>query len=182
MRSREILLVVLVVAIALISGLVGLILGRSSVQPQQAAAPVTVGGGVQVASGTTRLFSDPQKSNLAFEIEAGRVYQGAVQQGQTILFFDGTTIFRGASSAGEKLFTISGDRVFVGGNTNGPIAYTVARGRVFEGTDKGPIIYTIEGERMFAGANTTGNIVFQANQQLSGNIQFLLPVLADRRF
>ncbi len=182
MRSREILLVVLVVAIALGSGLIGLYLGRSSVQ--QAAAPTGPSvGGAPVAAGTTRLYSDPQKSNLAYEIDSnGRVYQGTVQQGQAILFFDGKTVFRGANSTGEKLFTVSGNRIYVGGSTNGPVAYTVQNGRVYEGTEKGPVIYTIEGERMFQGANTTGDIVFQANKALTGNVQFLLPILADRRF
>ncbi len=173
MKGRVILVAVLVVTIALV--------GCTAQQAAQPAGPAV--GGQQVAAGSTRLYSDPQKSNLVYEIDAnGRVYQGTVQQGQTILFFDGTTIFRGANSTGEKLFTVEGDRIFVGGSSAGPIAYTVQNGRVFEGDEKGPVVYTIEGERMFAGPNTTGNIVFQANQDLAGNVQFLLPILADQRF
>ncbi len=173
MKARVILFAMLVVALVLV--------GCAQAQPaQQGQAPVQ---GEAVAAGTTRLFSDPQKSNLAYEIDSnGRVYQGTVQQGQAILFFDGKTVFRGANSTGEKLFTVSGNRIYVGGSTNGPVAYTVQNGRVYEGTEKGPVIYTIEGERMFQGANTTGDIVFQANKALTGNVQFLLPILADQRF
>lgn len=181
MQGREILLVVLVVAIALGSGLIGLYLGRTSVQ--QASVPSQAVGGVDVATGGTRLFDTPQKTNLLYEIDnSGRVYQGSVSQGQTILFFDGVRIYRGANSTGEILFTIEGDRIFVGANTTGPLAYTVKDGRVFEGNETGPVIYTIEGDRLFAGPDTTGDIMFQANKELSGNIRFLLPVLADRRF
>jgi hypothetical protein len=94
MKSREILLVVLIVAIALGSGLIGLYLGRSSVQ--QAAAPPAeqaIEPGEPVAAGKVRLFGDAQKTNLAFEIENNRVYQGTVSQGQPVLFFNGTTVF-----------------------------------------------------------------------------------------
>ncbi|MFQ5854958.1 MAG: hypothetical protein ACE5LU_04860 [Anaerolineae bacterium] len=174
MKARVILLAVLVVAITLVG----------CVQPQPAAQKEGGAvGGEPVAAGTTRLFSDPQKSNLVYEIEpSGKVFQGSVSQGQTILFFDGRTIFRGASSSGEKLFAVDGARIFVGGSTSGPLAYTVQDGRIFEGSDTGPIIYNWQGERLFQGANPTGDIVFQANRNLEGNVLFLLPILADQRF
>jgi hypothetical protein len=35
---------------------------------------------------------------------------------------------------------------------------------------------------MFVGANTSGDVAFAANQDLTGNIQFVLPVLADVRY
>jgi len=183
MRSREILLVVLVVAIALGSGLIGLYLGRSSVQ--QAAAPAVSVTGASVSAGQVRLWTNAQKSgDPTFTIDStGKVYQGTVQTGQAILFFDGTTIFRGASSTGEKLFTVSGDTIYTGGSTNGPAAYTVTGNKVYEGKGtQGTILYNIDGERLRAGANTTGNLVFQANKALTGNVLFLLPVLADHRF
>jgi len=184
MRSREILLVVLVVAIALGSGLIGLYLGRNSAQ--QAAAPaVTVGGAQSVSAGQVRLWTDAQKSgDPTFTVDSnGRVYQGTVQTGQAILFFDGSTVFRGANSTGEKLFTVGGETIFVGGNTNGPAAYTVTGNKVYEGKGtQGAILYNIDGERLREGANATGSLVFQANTALSGNAQFLLPILADRRF
>jgi hypothetical protein len=138
--------------------------------------------GQEVAGGSVRLFSDPQQTNLAFEVQNGRVYQGSVSQGQTVLFFDGQRVYRGANSTGEILFNVVGERIFVGPNATGPIAYTVENGRVFEGTDKGPIIYNIDRDRLYRGANPTGAIVFESNANLSGAIQFLLPILADRRF
>ena len=184
MRSREILLVVLVVAIALGSGLIGLYLGRNSAQ--QAAAPaVTVGGAQSVSAGQVRLWTNAQKTGEpAFTVDSnGRVYQGTVQTGQAILFFDGTTVFRGASSTGERIFTVSGETIYVGGNTNGPAAYTVSGDRIYEGKGtQGAVLYNINGERLREGPNTNGNLVFQANANLSGNVRFLLPILADRRF
>ncbi|MFQ5593954.1 MAG: hypothetical protein ACE5HA_07365 [Anaerolineae bacterium] len=177
MKGRNILSgLILLVAVAL--------MGCSQL-PTQLVPAAPAGQSVQgeeVARSGVRLFSDPQKTNLAFEIQNGRVYQGSVSQGQTILFFNGQRVYRGANTTGEILFTVSGNRIFVGANTTGPIAYTVQNGRVFEGTDKGPIIYTIRGDRLFQGPNTTGAIVFEANANLTGTIQFLLPILADRRF
>lgn len=153
--------------------------------PTQLVPPAPAGEAVQgqtVAGHSIRLFSDTRKTDLAYEVQNGRVYQGAVSRGQTILFFNGQRVYRGGNTTGEILFTVSGNRIFVGANTTGPIAYTVQNGRVYEGTDKGPIVYTIEGERLFQGRNTTGSIVFQASSALTGDIQFLLPILADRRF
>ncbi|RME46823.1 MAG: hypothetical protein D6791_07330 [Chloroflexi bacterium] len=138
--------------------------------------------GQEVGRRSVRLFSDPRKSHLAFEVENGRVYLGPVSRGQTILFFDGRRVFRGANRKGEILFTVSGNRIYAGPNTTGPIAYTVRNGRVFEGTERGPIVYNIRGDRLFRGPNATGRIVFEGNSRLSGSIQFLLPILADRRF
>jgi hypothetical protein len=183
MKGREILLVILVVSIALGSGLIGLYLGRSSARQEAMATGQTVGGQA-VATGTTRLYDDANKSNLQYEIDSnGRVYMGTVQQGQTILFFDGSTIFRGANSTGEKLFTVGGDTLFVGGNTNGPAAYTVKNSKVYEGQGtQGAILYNVDGERLRLGANATGDLVFQANKDLAGDVLFLLPVLADQRF
>lgn len=176
MKGRVLLLAALIVAVALVG---------CNQLPQQAVPAAPAGeavSGQAVATGSVRLFDTPQKDNLLYEIENNRVYQGPVSQGQTILFFDGTTIFRGANITGEKLFTVEGSRIFVGPNTTGPLAYTVENGRVFEGDTTGPVIYTIEGDRLFAGPNTTGEIVFQANKELSGNVQFLLPILAEQRF
>lgn len=187
MKSREILLVVLVVAIALGSGLIGLYLGRSSVQ-QQAAAPApdqeAIQEGSAVSAGTTRLFKDAQKTDLAYEIENNRVYQGTVSQGQSVLYFNGTTIFRGANEAGEKLFTVSGDRIFPGPQAGGQPAYTITNNRVREGDENGRILYTIDGERMFLGPNADpSQIVFASNTDLTqGNVKYLLPILADQRF
>ncbi len=177
MKGRNILLaLVLLVAVAVVG---------CSQLPTQLVPPAPAGQAVEgqeVARSSVRLFSDSRKVNLAFEIENGRIYQGTVSRGQTVLFFNGRRVYRGANTTGEILFTVSGKRVFAGPNTTGPIAYTVENGRVFEGTDKGPIIYTIRGDRMYRGPNTTGPIVFEANRNLTGSIQFLLPILADRRF
>jgi hypothetical protein len=182
MKSREILLVVLVVAIALVSGLIGLWLGRSQAQQAMMAPSGPAVSGQEVASAKVRLFGDPQKQNLLYEIDMGRVYQGTVQQGQAILFFDGQRVYRGANTTGEILFTVEGDRIFAGPNTTAPLAYTVNNNRVFEGNSKGPIIYTIEGDRVYRGPNPTGEIVFDSNVNLDGNVRFLLPILADQAF
>jgi len=110
-----------------------------------------------------------------YAIESGRVYW----QGETILFFNGRRVFRGANATGRILFTVENGRIFAGENAAGSLAYTVANGRVYKGDKIGPVIYTIQGERVFRGANTTGKIVLQANRELAGNVQFLLPILAD---
>lgn len=181
-KTRVVLLIGLISVIALGSALVGVWVGRSGAAQTamiNEGSPVV---GQPVGGGSTRLFSDPRKTNLVFEVESGRVYRGPVSQGQTILFFDGRRIYRGANTTGEILFAVSGGRIFVGPNTTGPIAYTVRNGRIFEGTEKGPIAYTVRGDRLFRGSNATGPIVFEANRSLSGSIQFLLPILADRRF
>ncbi len=183
MKSREILLVVLVVAIALGSGLIGLYLGRSSVQ--QAAAPGTTAPveGQTVSVAANRLFSEAGKQNLAYEIQAdGRVYPGPSQSTDAILFFDGQSIYRGASATGEKLFTVEGNSIFVGASTTGPRAYTVENGKIYEGSTTGPVLYNIAGDKLYQGASTTGDLVFQANQPLTGDVQFLLPILAEERF
>ena len=185
MKGREVLLVVLVVAIALGSGLIGLYLGRSSVQSQLAASESPVGGGQQVAAVNVRLWDNPQMTGaVKFEIESsGRVYQGTAQTGTPILFFDGTKIYRGASSTGEILFTVEGNVIHVGASSGGPAAYTIESGKVYEGQGtQGSILYNIEGNRMYEGATPTGNLVFQSNQELTGNVQFLLPILADGRY
>lgn len=183
MKGREVLLVVLLmVTIVLGGGLVGLWLGRSTA-PETA---MTIEGptvdGQEVGRRSIRLFADPRRSNLAYEIQGSRVYRGAVYRGQRILYFNGRRIYRGANPTGEILFTVIGNRIYVGPNATGALAYTVANGRVWEGSQTGPIIYTIQGERLYQGPNTTGNIVFQANRPLSGDVQFLLPILADKRF
>ncbi len=185
MKGREVILVVLVVAIALGSGLIGLYLGRSSVQTQIAASGGPVGGGQQVAAGSIRLWDNPQMTgDVKFEIEAnGRVYQGTVQTGQPILFFDGTTIYRGPNNTGEKLFTVEGNVIHVGGSSSGPAAYTIENNKIYEGQGtQGAILYNIDGSRMYEGANPTGNLVFQANQELTGDVVFILPILADQRY
>lgn len=176
MSRKVVLLIILLTAIAVMS---------CNQLPTQVVPPAPAGeavGGEEIASRSVRLFSDPQKINLAFEFENGRVYRGPVSRGQTILYFDGRRIFRGSNATGEILFTVSGNRIFVGPNTTGALAYTVANGRVYEGSRTGPIVYTIEGDRLFRGPNTTGDIVLQANRELSGNVRFLLPILADQRF
>ncbi|MFQ5859084.1 MAG: hypothetical protein ACE5LU_26090 [Anaerolineae bacterium] len=183
MKSRDILFISLVVAIALGGALVGLWIGRSgAVQTAMVVESPTVVG-EEAAVRRTRLFRGPNATgDLMYEVDGSRVYVGARSRGQTILFFDGRRIYRGANRTGEILFTVSGERIFVGPNTKGSIAYTVKNGRVFEGVDKGPIIYTIRGSRMFRGPNATGAIVMNANTNLVGSIQYLLPILADRRF
>jgi hypothetical protein len=139
--------------------------------------------GQAVATGTTRLYSDANMANLAFEIDGSRIYQGTVQQGQAILFFDGTTVFRGANSTGEKLFTVDNDKIYVGGSTAGPVAYTLDGEKVYEGSGtQGTILYNIDSERLFKGASTTGEVVFQGNKDLAGDVVPLLPILADERF
>lgn len=184
MKSREIMLVVLVVAIALGSGLIGLYLGRSSVQ--QAAAPVSeqaVAGGEPVAAGETRLFADAQKTNLAYAIQGQRVYQGSVSQNQVVLYFNGTTVFRGASESGEKLYTVKNGGIYEGAQASGEPVWTIENGRIHEGRANGPTVYTIEGDRLFQGPQANpSQIVFASNTDLTGNVQFLLPILATQRF
>lgn len=175
-KGHIVLLIVLATAIAL----VGCNALPEEMVPASSAGPAIEGQ--PIAAAAVRLYDTPQKSNLLYEIQGNRVYSGAVSQGQTILYFDGRRIFRGANTTGEILFTVSGNRIFVGPNTTGPLAYTVSNGRVYEGSENGPVLYTIQGERVFRGANTTGDIVFQANVPLTGSVQFLIPVLADRRF
>ncbi|MFQ5342063.1 MAG: hypothetical protein ACE5F6_11015 [Anaerolineae bacterium] len=174
MKARVILVAVLVVAVALV--------GCTQAQKAPESAKVS---GSSVSAGQTRLWTDAQKSgDPTFTVDSnGKVYQGTVQTGQAILFFDGSTVFRGANSTGEKLFTVGGETIFVGGNTNGPAAYTVTGNKVYEGKGtQGAILYNIDGERLREGANATGSLVFQANTNLTGSVQFLLPILADRRF
>ncbi|MBS1251357.1 MAG: hypothetical protein MAG451_00390 [Anaerolineales bacterium] len=184
MKSREILLVVLVVAIALGSGLIGLYLGRSSVQ--QAAAPSAeqaIELGEPVAAGKVRLFGNAQKTNLAFEIENNRVYQGTVSQGQPVLFFNNTTVFRGANESGEKLFTVKDGAIYEGAQASGAPVWTIDGERVHEGTANGPTVYVIQGDRFFQGATADGSqVVFAANTDLTGSVRFLLPILATQRY
>jgi len=180
MKGRKVLWIVLVLASIALLGLAGC-------QGQQAAAPKTseqAVSGQSVSFGNVRLFSDPQKSNLVYEIDGNRVYQGTVQQGKTILFSDGKRVYRGANTTGEILFTIDGGRIFAGANTSAPLVYTVKNNRVYKGNEKGPILYSFDNDRMFKGPNTTGDIVFQANQGLTGNaeLQALLTVLAEQAF
>jgi hypothetical protein len=180
MKGREVLLVVLVVAIALGSGLIGLILGRSAVAPESAAPGATVGGQA-VATGTTRLREDTAGPVL-FEIDGKRVYQGTVSEGNVILFYESGVIYQGANATGEALFTVDGNQMFVGKGTEGPKAYFVDADRIHEGDSTGTIVYRIDGERMREGATLSGDIVFQANKDLTGDVRFILPVLADGRF
>jgi hypothetical protein len=125
------------------------------------------------ASCEIRLWADPRKSVLLFCIENGRVYH----KGEMVLYFNDERIWRGANPAGEILFTIAGERIFSGANAAGELVYTVKDNRVLRGNEKGPVIYTIRGQRLFKGSNTAGDIVFQANANLEGHIQFLLPIL-----
>lgn len=138
--------------------------------------------GEPVALETVRLYEGTGPSNIAYEFEAGRVYEGTVNQGQAVLFFDGDRIYRGNNQTGEILFNRDGNRLFVGANTSGAIAYTFEGDRIFEGTSQGQILYTVEGDRMFAGPNTTGSVVFEAAQPLTGDVVFLLPILAEQRY
>lgn len=184
MRGREILLVVLVVAIALGSGLIGLYLGRASVQTQAVVAPTgggpSVGPAVAVSAQDIKLY-DKGQVNLLFTISGQRIYQGNVQDGNVVLSFDGRTIRRGAAPTGEELFTVQGGVVFVGPDTTGPRAYTIdSSGKVHEGGPTGTVIYTIEGNKVFEG--TKGNILFDANVDLASEIWPVVPVLLDRRF
>jgi hypothetical protein len=187
MKSREILLVVLVVAIALASGLVGIYVGRLSTEQVAVSGPAEgVSGASPVSFGgdQLKLWTNPQQTgDPAFTIEAGKIYEGTPQQGQTVLFFDGVHIYRGSNTTGEMLFTLEGNRLFVGGNTTGAVAYTFENGHVFAGeTTAGDTLYTIEGDQMFAGANTAGPVVFKGNQDLTGNIWAVLAVLDEQRY
>jgi hypothetical protein len=175
MKSRVILFSVLVFVIALAGCAPAAAPQQSSSQP--------VAAGENVSAAKTRLFSDAQKTNLAYEIENDRVYQGTVSQGEAVLYFDGNTIFRGPNNNGEKLFTVDGNSIFAGAQAGGNPVWTIQNGRVHEGRGNGPTVYTIEGDRMFQGATTDpSNIVFAANANLAGNVQFLLPVLAEQRY
>ena len=128
-----------------------------------------------------RLYADLQMTHLLYEFTDGRVLNGSV--GDSVLFFDGTTVFfPGPNATGEGLFTVGGDHIFVGSSTNGPVAYTIRDNHVFKGMGTGPIIYTIQGARMFTGASAAGKLVFQADRNLEANdVRFLLPILADWR-
>ena len=132
-------------------------------------------------SASIRLYADRQMTQLLYEFTDGRVLNGSV--GDSVLFFDGTTVFfPGPNATGEGLFTVGGDHVFVGSSANGPVAYTIRDNHVFEGMDTGAIIYTIQGDRMFTGASPAGRLVFQADRNLeTSDVRFLLPILADWR-
>ncbi len=176
MKTRVVLFSVLVLVLALAA----CVPAQQQPVSQSQEAPVE---GQAVAAGETRLFSDAGRQNLAYEIEAdGKVYPGPSQSTDAILFFDGKTIFRGASATGEKLFTVEGNSIFVGASTTGPRAYTVENGKIFEGSTTGPILYNVSGDKLYQGASPTGDLVFQANQPLTGDVQFLLPILAEQRF
>jgi hypothetical protein len=184
MKGREVLLVVLVVAIALGSGLIGLVLGRSSVGTESAPTGQTVTG-AEVASGTTRLWTTANKTgDVAYEIDSlgggeARIYQGTVSNGQTILFFDGDTFYAGANANGEPLYTVDGNQIYVGASTNGPLfAFVADDGRVHEGDSTGDIIARIDGERFREGATLSGDIVYAGNKNLNqGVVRFVLPIL-----
>lgn len=176
-RGTVLSFVVLLVAIALIgcSQLPG-----QMVPPTPAGEPVE-GEAVGFGFGDSiRLFTDPQTRNLAFEIEGGRVYAGTVQQGQIILYFSSRRIFAGPNATADILYTIEGNRLVEGAHPFGDIAYTIESDRVFEGTPRGDILYSIENDRMFGGPSPAGPIVFQANRPLTGNVRFLLPILAEQ--
>ncbi|MFQ5594414.1 MAG: hypothetical protein ACE5HA_09715 [Anaerolineae bacterium] len=181
MKSRNILLAILMFAIILGTGLVGLSYehNRSS---EVAALPASAIVGEEVGRSRIRLFADPRKSTLLYEIDGARVYRGTRSRGRSILYFDGRRIFRGANRTGDILYTVSGNRIYAGPNTTGRLVYTISRGRVFRGHTNGSILYTIRGDRLFRGPNTRGRIVFEANRNLTGSVQFLLPILAEQNF
>ncbi len=175
MKKRVILFSVLVVALALAA----CVPAEAPAQPQGEAV-----SGAEVAAGETRLFSDAQKTNLAYSIQGQRVYQGAVSQNQVILFFNGTTVFRGANESGEKLFTVKDGAIYEGAQASGAPVWTIADGRIHEGTANGPTVYTLEGERLFQGPQANpSKIVFASNADLTtGDVQFVLPILATQRY
>jgi hypothetical protein len=44
-------------------------------------------------------------------------------------------------------------------------------------------VYVIQGDRFFQGATADGSqVVFAANTDLTGSVQFLLPILATQRY
>jgi hypothetical protein len=127
---------------------------------------------------------------------SGRLFEGPNTTGRRIAFFDidgqQGRIHRGASATGEILFTIDfpSGRIWAGPNTNGPLLYTlelVPSGpagpliRVHEGNAKGPTIYTIRDDDMYEGPFELGSPLLHGSDPLRGPIQFLLPLLADRR-
>ena len=175
MRNRVVLLSVLVVVMALA--------GCAPIETQQLQPQGEAVTGADVAAGETRLFSDAQKTNLAYTFEGQRVYQGSVSQNNVILFFDGNRIFRGANATGEVLFTVRNGAIFEGAQASGEPVWTVENDRIHEGRANGPVVFSIEGDRLFQGPQANpANIVFASNADLTGNVQFLLPVLATQRF
>ena len=181
MRARSIFVAVLLVSIAVGTGLASVWYNHNRTS-EAAALPAPAIIGEEVGHSRIRLFGDTRKSTLLYEIDGARVYRGTRSRGRAVLYFDGRRIFRGANRTGDILYTVSGNRIYAGPNTTGRLAYTISRGRVFRGHTNGPILYTIRGDRLFRGPNATGRIVFEANRNLTGSVQFLLPILAQQRF
>lgn len=126
---------------------------------------------------------------------SGRLFEGPNTTGQRVVYFNvgtrGGRIHRGANATGEILFTVDFNtgRIWAGPNPTGPLLYTLSlmpssfgpEVRVHEGSEQGPIIYNINGDNMYEGPNATGELVFHASHPIRGPVQFLLPLIADRR-
>lgn len=172
--------------LSFIVALTVLILVGCSQLPTQIVPPAQdpIAGQETSHRGRLRLFSDPQGRELAYTILGGRVFDETVT-GDILLSFSGRRVYAGPSPVSPPVYTIRGDRMFEGPNITGDLAYTFRRvgdkTRVFEGSVTGNILYTIWRNRMFEGPNTTGDIVFHASDDLTGNVKFILPILAQIR-
>jgi hypothetical protein len=168
-----ILAAVLVIAVAMVGC-------AQTPQMQVPAAPIAAGE--DVSAGSLRFWDNAQMTgDVLYSIEpTGRTFQGTVQQGQAILFFDGSTFFRGPNNTGEIIFNLENDTIFVGA-TSEVAAYTVKDGIVYEGgSTSGAILYNYEGSKMFEG-NSSANLVLQGNGDIGGDAVYVLPLLADGR-
>jgi hypothetical protein len=132
-----------------------------------------------------------------YDPPSGRLFQGPNTTGPRVIFFSidreagKGRIHRGANATGEILFTVNfgNGHIWAGPNETGPLLYTLTpvpsmsgpEIRVHAGSDNGPILYTIHDDDTYDGPNVTAPLVYHGSRPFWGPVQFLLPLLADRR-
>ena len=194
MKVRGVEMLGVVVALALISQLVGFWFGRSQVISAidapatvihtSTAVPDSVGEVSDLAEGTLRLYAGPTLSSpTLYTVDGNKVWIGANTSRPPIYILEGNRLLRSYSK--EIQYTFKSRRIYRGGDTTSSAIYVIQDNRVYPGenTMDEPLL-SFMGQRVYWGAGPTSDVALIAPINLEDNelLKFVLSVLLLERF
>ncbi len=199
MNRQAVFFGILLVAVALFSGLLGLWIGRSGGQYGRALNQAAISGEDVGFHGARpiRFYRAPRiTAQFEYWLEPNargdRFLVSADNRRSNVVFSVYFTargearVNKGATISSSTVYFLDGSTAYEGGNDKGPAAWS----RCGNGDDicvglgeQGPRRYHIERGRIFAGANVTGNILMTSdNENLEDDpiLSLLVPILEQR--
>ncbi len=194
MKVRGVEMLGVIVALALISQMVGFWFGRfqaiSAIDAPatfvriSTAVPDSVEKIGDLTEGTLRLHAGPTLSSpILYTIDGNKVWIGVNTSRLPIYILEGNRLLRSYSK--EIQYTFKSQRVYRGGDTTSSAIYIIQDNRVYAGENTpGEPLLSFVGQRVYWGAGPTSDVALIAPINLEDNelLKFVLSVLLLERF